>query len=57
MSPDSFDEDSNYLYVDDFDIPTIDEKIPASGAYVLVAHYYQPERPSMNFDIFKKNPY
>ena len=57
MSPDSFDEDSNYLYVDDFDIPTIDEKIPASGAYVLVAHYYQPERPSMNFEIFKNYPY
>jgi laminin alpha 3/5 len=43
------DEDANLLYVDDSNsIVDIHGRVPKPGLYVLVAHYYQPDKPSNN---------
>ena len=41
------DDDSNPLYVDaNIPIPDLEGKVPAPGLYVLVAQYYQPDKPT-----------
>ena len=39
---------------DTIPVPTIEGALPKPGAYVLVAHYYQPERPRNAFMTFTK---
>ena len=38
---------------DTIPVPTIEGALPKPGAYVLVAHYYQPERPRNTYDFYK----
>ena len=40
------DDDANLLYIDELNpITDIDGRVPKPGLYVLVAKYYQPDKP------------
>ena len=50
------DENANLLYVDELNpIPDIHGNIPKPGFYILVAQYYQPDKPSKFFKVLILN--